>query len=127
MFTDRLQLSLLSEEDTLLNVYDETPRKVYSPPIQLIGRIKTTFTEGEDPIESVQTKAVITIPTKQLITKSVPHQTESDLETLRKAKFSYDGFEYLVDKVTPKTLVADKWQMYEFGCSVDKKSSLGGV
>lgn len=126
MFTDRLQLSLLDEESTQVNIYDETPDKVYLSPIPLIGRIQTTFTQGENPVEKVQVGATITIPTKQLITKQIPHQTEKDLETLKKAKFSYDGVEYLVDKVVPKTLVADKWQMYDFICRVDKKSSLGG-
>ena len=127
MFTDRLQLSLLDEESTEVNVYGEDAiDKVYLEPIQLIGRIKTTFTQGEVPIEGVQIDAVVTIPTKQLITKNIPHQTDEDLEILKKAKFSYDGFEYLVEKVTPKTLVADKWQMYDFACRVDKKTSLGG-
>lgn len=127
MFTDRLQLSLLNEDETKVNIYDETSKKVYQdPPIQLIGRIQTTFTQGEDPVEGVQIDAVITIPTKQLITKQIPHQTDKDLETLKKAKFSYDGFEYLVEKVVPKTLVADKWQMYDFNCRIEKKTSLGG-
>ena len=128
MFTDRLQLRLLNEEATQTNIYEETTDKVYFDPIQLIGRIQTTFTQGENPVESVQIDAVITIPTKQLITNQIPHETDSDLETLRKGKFEYDGFEYLVEKVVPKTLVADKWQMYDFMCRVDKKSSLtGGV
>ena len=126
MFTDRLNLSLLDEESTYVNIYDETSEKMYQLPIQLIGRIKTTFKQGEEPIEGVQVDAVITIPTKQLITKNIPHQTEDDLETLKKGKFSYDGFEYLIDKVTPKTLVADKLQMYDFACHIDKKTSLGG-
>ena len=126
MFTDRLYLSLMDEEKTKVNIYDESPQKVYTDPIQLVGRIKTTFAQGENPVEGVQCDAVITIPTKQLITKGIPHQTESDLETLKKAKFEYDGGEYLVEKVTPKTLVADKWQMYDFNCRVEKKSSLGG-
>lgn len=127
MFTDRLQLSLLNEEDTQVNIYDETPNKVYQEPISLIGRIQTTFAQGENPVEGVQIDAVITIPTKQLISKNIPHQTDEDLETLKRAKFSYDSFEYLVEKVVPKTLVADKWQMYDFMCRVDKKTSLGGV
>ena len=127
MFTDRLQLRLLDEESTEVNIYGEdTTSKVYLEPIQLIGRIRTTFTQGENPVEGVQIDAVVTIPTKQLITKDIPHQTDSDLEILKKAKFSYDGFDYLVEKVTPKTLVADKWQMYDFACRVDKKTSLGG-
>ena len=127
MFTDRLQLRLLDEESTEVNIYGEdTTSKVYLEPIQLTGRIRTTFTQGENPVEGVQIDAVVTIPTKQLITKDIPHQTDSDLEILKKAKFSYDGFDYLVEKVTPKTLVADKWQMYDFACRVDKKTSLGG-
>lgn len=126
MFTDRLFLSMFNGEDTLLNIYEETDVKVYHDPIQLTGRIQTTFTQGEDPVEGVQIDAVITIPTKQLITKGIPHETKSDLEELKKAKFSYDGFEYLVDKVVPKTLVADKWQMYDFHCHKDKNTSLGG-
>lgn len=128
MFTDRLQLRFLDEEATQVNIYEETTEKVYSDPIPLIGRIQTTFTQGENPIESVQIDAIITIPTKQLITKQIPHESVTDLETLKKAKFAYDGFEYLVEKVVPKTLVADKWQLYSFECRVEKKSSLiGGV
>ena len=128
MFTDRLQLSFLDEESTIVNVYGEEDSngKVYLEPIQLIGRIKTTFIQGENPVEGVQIDAVVTIPTKQLITKNIPHQTDLDLETLKKAKFSYDGFDYLVEKVTPKTLVADKWQMYDFHCHKDKNTSVGG-
>lgn len=127
MFTDRLHLSLLDEDGTIVNIYDESSDKMYLDPIQLIGRIQTTFTQGENPVESVQCEAVITIPTKQFITKGIPHQTDSDLETLKRGKFEYDGVEYLIDKITPKTLVADKWQMYEFKCRVEKKTSLGGV
>ena len=126
MFTDRLLLRFLDEEDTRVNIYEETTDKMYLDPIQLIGRIQTTFKQGELPVESVQIDAVITIPTKQLITKNIPHETEEDLETLKKAKFAYDGFEYLVEKVVPKTLVADKWQLYSFECRVEKKSSLIG-
>lgn len=126
MFTDRLKFSLLNEEDTLLNVYEESSAKQYLDPIQLVGRVQTTFTQGKEPIESVQIDATITIPTKQLITHGLPHQTESDLETLRKGKFEYDGFEYIVERVVPKTLVADKWMMYDFMCRVDKKHSLSG-
>lgn len=126
MFTNRLELRLLDEDETEVNIYGESPEKVYQKSIQLVGRIQTTFEQGDDPVEGVKIDAVITIPTKQLISNQIPHQTEENLETLRKAKFSYDGFEYLVEKVVPKTLVADKWQLYEFSCRVDKKTSLGG-
>ena len=126
MFTDRLMIMLLDEESTIPNIYGETTDKVYLDPIPLIGRITTTFKQGDIPVEGVNIDAVITIPTKQLITNQIPHMTDEDLEILKRGKFSYDGFEYLVDKVVPKTLVADKWQMYEFWCHVDNKSSLYG-
>lgn len=126
MFTNRIKFYLLDEKATSVNVYEETVSKKYLDPIQLVGRVQTTFKQGTEPIESVDIEATISIPTKQLITHQLPHITESDLETLRKGKFEYDGFEYLVERVVPKTLVADKWQMYDFICRVDKKSSLSG-
>lgn len=126
MFTDRLFLSLMDEENTVTNVYDETPEKIYHEPIQLIGRIRTSVEQGENPVESLQVDAVITLPTKQLISNEIAHETWEDLETLRKGKFKYDDIEYLVNEVRPNTLVADKWQMYNFYCSKDKLPSLGG-
>ena len=127
MFTDKIKLSLLDEESTKVNIYDESPNKVYTSPISLVGRVTTTFTQGEDPIEGVQIDAVITIPTKQLISNQIPHESDDDLETLKKGKMSYGEFEYLIEKVTPKTLIADKWQMYDFYCRVEKKTSLRGA
>jgi hypothetical protein len=126
MFTDRLQFQLLDEESTNLNIYDETSEKVYHDPIQLIGRIQVNFIKGENPNEGVLSDATITIPTKQLITHNIPHQTLEDFEILKRGKFSYDGFEYSVDLVEPRTLVADKWHTYAFICSDLSKSSLGG-
>lgn len=126
MFTDKIKLSLLDEESTSTNVYDETTEKVYKPQIPLVGKITTTFEQGENPIEGVQIDAIITIPTKQLISNQVPHKSDLDLETLKKGKMSYGDFEYLVDKVVPKILVADMWQMYDFYCHVDENSSLRG-
>lgn len=126
MFTDRLMLSLMNEELTVTNVYDETPDKIYYDPIQLIGRIKVSVEQGENPVENLQVDAVITIPTKQLMTYEIPHENWEDLETLRKGKFKYDDIEYLIDEIRPTTLVADKWQMYNFYCSKDKLPSLRG-
>ena len=127
MFTDNIKLRLLDEEETVTNVYGESSEKVYAPPIPLVGRITTTFTQGENPIEGVHIDAVITIPTKQLISNQIPHKSDSDLETLKKGKMLYGDFEYRIQKVTPKTLVADMWQLYEFHCYVDKNSSLRGI
>lgn len=124
MFTDEIQFRFLDESSTNTNVYKETSNKVYSSdPIQLIGRVRTTFEQGELPVEDIQVDAIISIPTKQLITKEIAHETEQDLEVLKKGLFSYKGIDYIVDKVTPKTLVADKWHIYDFQCRIEKKSS----
>lgn len=124
LFTDRLKFSLLNEEETKYNVYGETVNKVYHDPVQLVGRVQTTFDQGENPIEGIQVDAVITIPTKQLMRNDLSHEQEEDLETLRKGKFAYGGFEYLIHEVKPRTFIADKWHTFAFVCSVDKKTSL---
>lgn len=127
MFTDQIGLMLLDETATQVNIYNESPQKKYKPTVLLCGNVRTTFEQGEEPIEGVQVDAVIDIPTKQLITSKIPHLSEAEQETLKKAKFTYRGIEYLVDKVKPKTLVADMWQVYSFNCHIDKKTSLKGV
>lgn len=124
MFTDVAELRLLDEENTKVNVYNETLEKVYKEPVNLVAKVTTTFTQGELYVESVKIDAVFSIPTKQLITNEIPHETSEDLELLKKAKFTYKGFDYLIKKVTPKTLVADMWQVYDFECYVESNSSL---
>lgn len=124
MFTDQVEFRFLDVEQTKVNVYQETTAKVYSKdPILLVGRVVTTFEQGEKPVEAVQTDAVISIPTKQLILNGIPHDTDQDLETLKKGKFTYRGIDYVIDIVSPTTLVADVWQVYKFSCRVEKKSS----
>ena len=125
MFTDRALFCPLDLENTSPDsLYQETSDKKYKEGIPLVAKITTTFEQGQNYVEGVEINAIITIPTKQLITNEIPHSTDSDLEYLKQGKFEYEGFSYLVAKVHPKTLVADIWQMYDFYCFVDKKSSL---
>ncbi len=124
MFTDRAEFSFLDEEASEPNIYGEAVTKVYKDPIPLVAKVTTTFTQGDLYVEGVHIDAVFSIPTKQLITKEIPRETPEDLEVLKKGKFSYAGFDYLVKKVSPKTLVADMWQVYDFECYVESNSSL---
>lgn len=124
MFTDRAEFCFLDEEATNENIYGETDSKVYKEGIPLVAKIVTTFEQGEEYVEGVKIDAIFTVPTQQLMRNEIPHKTDGDLETLKKGKFVYDGFSYLIKKVHPKTLVADVWQMYDFYGYVDKKSSL---
>ena len=124
MFTESIELYLLNEYGTKTNIYDETEKKLYKTPIELAGKIITTFEKGEEPIEGIKVDAVVSIPTKQLIDTQVSHSTPQDLETLKKAKIVYGSTTYLVDLVKPKTLIADVWQVYDFVCHIEPDSSL---
>lgn len=123
MFTDRCNLLLLDLGSTQVNVYGESKTKVYKDPIPLVCKVVLSTEKGENPQFSTQVSAVITVPTKQLITNEIPHRTKEDLEFLEKACFEYDGLVFEVSKVNPKTLVADVWQMYEFTCVMPKKQT----
>lgn len=124
LFTDVLTFSFLDEEKTKTNIYGETQEKVYSDPIQLIGKVNTDFKQGEQPVEGVHIDCTVTIPTKQLITNNIPRTSEDDIEKLKKGKFTYKGYDYLIALVSPRTLIADEWHFYVFSCYVDTNSSL---
>lgn len=126
MFTDQAEFFMMDDLYTGTNIYKESRKKFYLDPIKLVAKVTTTFAQGDLYVEGVKIDAVFTVPTKQLISNKIPHTTEADLDILRRGKFRYAGFDYLVKVVSPRTLVADVWQMYEFQCYVDKKSSLRG-
>ena len=122
MFTQEVELFLMDERKTDINIYNETPLKRYQDKgCKLVAKVLTTFEQGEQPIEGVQVDAVITVPTKQLILNGISRSTEEDLSILSRGKISYKGIDYLIHHVVPKTLVADEWQMYDFICFIDKK------
>lgn len=124
LFTEEIEFAFLDEESTKTNIYGETSEKVYLEPIKLIGKATTNFEQGEQPVEGIHVDCVITIPTKQFITNEIPRSTFADFERLRKGKFFYKGYEYLVKKVEPRTLIADEWHFYTFYCEVETESSL---
>lgn len=124
LFTEEVDFSFLDETASKTNVYDETPQKVYCEPIRLVGKVSTDFKQGEQFVEGIHIDCTITIPTKQLISAEIPRKSYADLERLRKGRFFYKGYNYLVKKVAPRTLVADEWHFYEFSCYVDTMSSL---
>lgn len=124
MFTQHCLMYFLDEDNTVTNIYGETPEKLYGEPYELTAKVSYDHPKGEEPNETVIRLATITIPTKQFIDNEIPFLYEEDWERFRKAKFVYEGTEYLVDTVKPKTLVADVWQFFEFHCTEDKKNSI---
>lgn len=124
MFTDRILMYRLNAETTEVNVYGESTDKQYREPINVVGKITSSMVDKDIPIGEFVSKYMIRIPTKQFITNKIPHTSREDLKELEGAKFSYNGEVYLVDKVTPTTLVADVFQFFDFLCTREKRSSV---
>ena len=121
MFTESVLLYLLDEDSTTTNVYKETEEKYYHAPHYLTAKVVIGRDQGEEEVQTVQQTVTITVPNKQLKELNVPHETDKDLETLQKALVKYKGYVFLVDKVEPKTHVADTFLFYEFQCSTHDK------
>lgn len=119
LMTNQIFLKLLDEENTDTNVYDETGDKKYLTPIQLVGKFVLSSNEGEEVVEGVQEFVVATIPTKELITKSVPH-TPQDYDTLRKGVISYKSEDYTVVDIKPRVNIDDCFMFYDFVCEKPK-------
>lgn len=123
MFTESVLLYLLDEENTTTNVYQETEKKIYRAPYYLTAKVVIGREQGEEEVQTVQQTVTVTVPNKQLRELGVPHLTDKDLETLQKALIQYKGYKFLVDKVEPKTHVADTFLFYEFQCTTRDKDN----
>lgn len=127
LLCNHLFMYFLNEEETNTDdLYEETPntQKVYGNPYELIAKVEYYHPKGESAEETVIRKATFKVPTKQFTTLGIPFLTEEDWERMRKAKFVYEGTEYLCDTATPQTLVADLWQFFVFECTEAKHSSM---
>lgn len=122
MFTDQVKMFFLDVDKSKRNIYEECKDPVYSDPVLMVAKVVMDVSyDSQDSSESTYFRetanATITIPAKQFIDKGIPYDTELALETLRRCEFEYSGFRFEVLSVTPKTLVADKWQLCDFSCT----------
>lgn len=126
LLCNHLIMQFLDENSTQVDdLYGETNTKVYEETqYELVAKVEYYFSKGSSSEETVIRKAKFRVPTKQFTTLGIPFLSEEDWERMRKAKFIYEGTEYLCDEVTPMTLVADLWQFFEFNCTEDKKKSI---
>ena len=121
MFTESVYLYPLDKENTTTNVYQETEKKVYLAPYYLTAKVVMQREQGEEEVQTIQQTVTITVPNKQLKDLNIPHQTDADLEELQQCAVKYKGYLFLVDKVVPKTHVADAFLFYEFQCTTRDK------
>ena len=123
MFTETVLLYPLDEELTKMNVYQETTEKVYKKPFVLTAQPILTREQGEGEEQTIEQTSKFVFPNKQLVEAGVPHLTDADLETLQKWAIVFQGYVFLVDKVTPRTMVADTFLFYDFRCTTRDKDS----
>ena len=119
MMTDQIFLKLLDETNTVTNLYEETDRKNYFDPIQLVGKFSLSVAQGEEDVEGNQNYVTVTIPTKSLLTKGVDISPDN-YSTLEKGVIQYDGVDYEIRQVTPTTNIDNVFQFYVFHCEKPK-------
>lgn len=119
LMTDQIFLKLLDEENTDTNVYDETPKKVYLEPIQLVGKFSMSLEQGEQEVEGIQDYVTANIPTKSLLDKGVDI-TPQNYDTLKKGVIHYKGVDYEIKIVKPMVNIDDVFQFYVFYCEKPK-------
>lgn len=123
MFTETVYLYPLDEEATKTNVYEETTEKVYKKPFVLTAQPVLTREHGDGVEQTIEQTSKFVFPNKQLVEAGVPHLTDADLETLQKWAIVFQGYVFLVDKVVPRTMVADTFLFYDFRCTTMDKDT----
>ena len=115
MMTDQIFLKLLDEKNTVTNIYEETNKKKYLEPLQLVGKFALSVAQGEQEVEGVQDYVTVTIPTKSLLDNNVDISPQN-YDTLEKGVIHYDGVDYEIKQVRPTTNIDNVFQFYVFYC-----------
>lgn len=123
MFDSHVFLYLMDEKATQKNVYDEARVKIYKQPYQLTAKVTIGREHGEEVEQTTIQTATITAPNLQFKKLGIPHRTEEDLETLKKAIIKYKEFVFLVDEVKPTPHITGTYLFYEFHCTTRNKDN----
>ena len=119
LMTDQIFLKLLDKYSTVTNIYEETKRKKYLEPIQLVGKFSLLVNQGEEDVEGNQAYATVTIPTKSLLENNIDISPRN-YDTLEKGVITYDGVDYDIKQVRPMTNIDNVFQFYVFYCEKPK-------
>lgn len=115
---DGLDLYLLSEQ-TQVNVYGESPNKVYQKPKRLVTQARLTPTQTDPDVEQIKDKATFVVPVKSLQEHNLD-LTNRGLDKLRKGIIVFHGTQYIIDNILPKAYVEDVFLLYHFVCTEDR-------
>lgn len=117
--TNQIFLKLLDETNTVTNIYEETKHKKYLEPIQLVGKFEFSIVQGEEDVEGNQDYITVTIPTKSLLNNNIDI-TPQNRYILEKGAIHYEGVDYEIKRVIPKTIIDSVFQFYVFYCEKPK-------
>ena len=119
LMTDQIFLKLLDKDNTPTNIYRETKNKNYLEPVQLVGKVTLTTSQGEEDVEGVQDTVKFAIPTKSLLNKGVDISPQN-YDNLIKGVISYKGVDYTILRLEPTVNIDDVFQFYTFYCEKPK-------
>ena len=119
LMTNNVYLKLLNKEESKPNVYQEIKTKHYQDPIQLVGKFTLSSDQGEQDVEGKQSYVTVTVPTKSLIERGV-NITPDNYKTLEDGVINYEGVDYEIKQVVPRTNIDNIFQFYVFYCEKPK-------
>lgn len=126
IFTITCEWDLWDNSKEPSNVYEEDKDKIYLPSIETPCKLVVSSSASEDGLIDGKLYSVITVPTKTLVTNSIPFNNNDDLNYLLKSKFVIGGLTHFPYSVTPKVYVGNIYQMFEFKCTTSNPEMNGG-
>lgn len=114
-FTKKVQYFALDEEPSNINTYGETDSKVYKAPVELIAKVIIYPQDGEKAINRDYNTAVFRVPTQSMWENGLATDSKS-LAKMVKGKFSWNGIDYQVERIRPKSMINDSFLFHEFSC-----------
>jgi hypothetical protein len=122
LFTDKVQLYLLDTEKTVVDpLYEETSKKCYKEPIDVVAQVILSRQQGDKTPEAILTNAAVKLPAKVLIDLNIPFESKEDLKVLEQSRIKYKGTTLQVNVAEPSTLVGDTFIFVTLSCTMVKQ------
>ena len=110
-----IHIRFMDESRTLVDdVYGETRRKAYLPPIKVLGHYVRERSKDADYVKSTDEKETFKVPIQEFKDNNIPYTSQEDIEALRKIVIQFKGFTYQVEEVNPRSVVAGDFLMVTF-------------
>lgn len=102
-----IYLRFLDTENTQIDsLYKETKKKVYKPPIRLLGHYVRERQADLNPNRRTYEKESFKIPVQELYDHKIGFKTKSELAILRQAVIQFEGMTYKIDEINPRSVIA---------------------